>query len=98
MIYSIQRNGFRWEITYSESSHRWRLRYRRNKSWLAVATYTAPGAAALAVASGDTGISDWDDAIRDPAEFDLTRWRALDEHSAVNLRTQSGRPTSNPPN
>ena len=78
MRYTIEQDGFRWEIADHNGSGRWLLRVQHRSDWLRVASYNGPGAAALAVASGDTGITEWDDHARVPGSFTLDRWQAAD--------------------
>jgi hypothetical protein len=58
-----------------ERGGRWTLYYRDTTKWVRVASYHDPMAAALAVASGDTGIHEWDDVPRDAASYELRYWQ-----------------------
>jgi hypothetical protein len=69
-------NGSAWKIADGDRSGRWTLFFRSpGATWRKVASYTSPGAAALAVGSGDTGIHEWDDVPRSAVDFDLDRWQ-----------------------
>jgi hypothetical protein len=76
MTYTIQQDGFIWEIPDAGSTHRWRLRVKRGETWETTASYISPGAASLAVASGDTGVADWDLRPRRATDFRLSHWSA----------------------
>lgn len=79
MSYFIQTStGVAWKIEDGERGGRWALYYRRATGWTRVASYINPGAAALAVANGDTGIHEWDDTPREAASYDLRLWQRHD--------------------
>jgi hypothetical protein len=67
-----------WKIADGDPSKRWWLCFNGGDGWRTLLSYTAPGAAALAVASGDTGIDEWDEARRghhDVDQFVLSKWQ-----------------------
>lgn len=70
-------NGTVWKIEDGAGGDRWGLYYSRNGARRKIASYISPGAAALAVANGDTGVHEWDDAPRDPAQFTLRHWQRI---------------------
>jgi hypothetical protein len=75
MVYILKcPEGFEWKIADGDASGRWTLLLHRGAMWVKIATYTAPGAAALAVANDDTGVTEWDHAPHDRSVYQLSRW------------------------
>lgn len=76
-------DGRAWRIEHSTPSNRWVLSWREGNRWRNVASHANPGSAALAVANGDTGLTEWDESSRDPASFALQNWMGRESPPAV---------------
>lgn len=75
MHYTLSdREGMSWRILEDEKTHRWLLWSKRHGAWKKVASYSSPGAAALAVAFGETGEFSPENSAPNPEDYKLTNW------------------------
>lgn len=76
MTYRFIQGEARWKIDALrfDPLNRWQLRHLVNDAWLALGLFSSAKAAMAAVASGKTGVENWDSSPHNPAEFTTVKW------------------------
>jgi hypothetical protein len=100
MLYTIKHSEWQWLIEPRVNGKRYALRYRRPTRWRDCKTFPSPEAAAAAVATGKTGLKEWDTMKRDKPFPSLAEWLIDPTGSALSTFSTllSGDiPTQSPP-
>ena len=76
MTYRFTTGQERWKVgaLKFDQLNRWQLYRAVDESWKGLRLFATAEDAMLAVAAGNTGVTTWDTAQRDPADFAAGKW------------------------